>query len=108
MDGGGDNGSWPLSSFALGTMGLGRAVPRPSVRSIGGVLLGSSSRNAMDFFGSLIARWPSTVDSSASPSLGSAADMVGWGELANFLGCRDVGSFDVVTSCIEDGRPLFI
>ena len=108
MDGGGGNGSWPLSSFALGTMGLGRTVPRPSVRSIGGVLVDSSSGKVMCFWGSLIARWTLIVDASAPASLDSVADMVGWGDFANFLGCGDVGSFDVVTSCIEGGWGLFI
>ena len=103
MDGGGGNGSWPLSALALGTMGSSWAVPRPSILSIGGVLLGSSSGKVMCFWGSLIARWTLIVDASAPASLGLVADMVGWGDFANFLGCGDVGLFDAVTSCIEGG-----
>jgi hypothetical protein len=48
------------------------------------------------------------VDASAPASLGLVADMVGWGDFANFLGCGDVGLFDAVTSCIEGGWGLFI
>ena len=75
MDGGGGNGSWPLSAFALGTMGSGWAMTRPSILSIGGVLLGSSPGKVMCFWGSLIARWTLIVDASAPASFGSVVGM---------------------------------
>ena len=86
MDGGDGNGSWPLSSFALGTMGLGRAVPRPSVRSIGGVLVESSPGKVLCFLGSLIARWTLTVDASAPASLGLVVGMGDRDGSSNVLG----------------------